>query len=299
MDFLHRQLGVLQHQLAFVSVEPINWKLYVQTFSWGVTLFESYLLLRQYPLYSRPEPPAVLANHFKGDVFDKSQKYGKDKAKFALLNGLYKQILDSAMLQFGVYAWSWDVAGRCLARFGYGSEYEVSSLYSTPWTSVAWIKVSILTAMSFQISQSIVFSCILVLVSFIPNIPLSVYQTFVLEDKHGFNKTSRGLFVVDLLKSWALGLAIGAPFLAAFLWVFKWAGDRFVPWLMGFLCVSPQSADYFTLFMGMVLLGLRSRCSWSLPTLPSSSLSSTSSLLWPRANYALELRRWHPNLSFH
>ena len=134
MDFLHRQLAVLQHHLAFVSVEPINWKLYVQAFTWGVTLFESYLLLRQYPLYSKTEPPAVLANHFKGDVFYRSQNYGKDKAKFALVTGLYKQILDSVMLQFGVYAWSWHVAGRCLARFGYGPEYEVSILYSTPWT---------------------------------------------------------------------------------------------------------------------------------------------------------------------
>jgi STE24 endopeptidase len=97
--------------------------------------------------------------------------------------------------------------------------------------------------MTFQISQSIVFSCILGLVSFTPSIPVNVYETFVLEEKHKFNKTTPGLFVVDLLKSWALGLAIGAPFLAGFLWVFKWAGDRFVPWLMGFLCVPPQSVD--------------------------------------------------------
>lgn len=65
--------------------------------------------------------------------------------------------------------------------------------------------------------------------------PLSLYQTFVLEEKHGFNKTTAKLFVADLLKSWLLMLAIGAPFLSAFIWVFKWAGDRFVPWLMAFL----------------------------------------------------------------
>ena len=67
--------------------------------------------------------------------------------------------------------------------------------------------------------------------------PLSVYQTFVLEEKHGFNKTTLGLFVADLFKGWAIGFVIGAPFLAAFLKVFQWAGDRFVPWLMAFLYV--------------------------------------------------------------
>lgn len=71
--------------------------------------------------------------------------------------------------------------------------------------------------------------------STIPTLPLSVYQTFVLEEKHGFNKTTPKLFVTDMLKGWLLMLVIGAPFLSAFIWVFKWAGDRFVPWLMAFL----------------------------------------------------------------
>lgn len=72
-----------------------------------------------------------------------------------------------------------------------------------------------------------------------------MYQTFVLEEKHGFNKTTRRLFVTDLLKSWAVGFVIGAPFLSAFLAIFKWAGDRFVPWLMAFLCVSVSSCFSF------------------------------------------------------
>lgn len=44
MDLLHTQLNKIQRQLAFVAVESINWKGYVQTFSWLVALFESYLL---------------------------------------------------------------------------------------------------------------------------------------------------------------------------------------------------------------------------------------------------------------
>ncbi|KAJ7640425.1 peptidase family M48-domain-containing protein [Mycena polygramma] len=209
MDLLHSQLAKVQHQLAFVSVDPIDWKLYVQVTSWAVTLFESYLLLRQYPLYSRTEPPPALANHISAPDFEKSQKYGKDKAKFALFSGLYKQCLDSSMLYFGFYAWSWEVAGRVMARAGYGAEY--------------------------QITQSIGFVFLLFFLSSLPTLPLSVYSTFVLEEKYGFNKTSPGLYVADLFKGWAIGAVLLAPFLWAFLRIFNWAGDRFVPWLMAFV----------------------------------------------------------------
>ncbi len=51
------------------------------------------------------------------------------------------------------------------------------------------------------------------------------------------------LFVTDLIKGWALGFAIGGPFIAIFIYVFKWAGDQFVPWLMAFLCVYALSYD--------------------------------------------------------
>lgn len=44
MDILHAQLAFIEHRLAFVVVEPLDWKTYVQAFSWAVTLFESYLM---------------------------------------------------------------------------------------------------------------------------------------------------------------------------------------------------------------------------------------------------------------
>lgn len=67
------------------------------------------------------------------------------------------------------------------------------------------------------------------------SLPLSIYQTFVLEEKHGFNKTSPKTFVTDIFKGWAVGFAIGAPFLSVFLTIFNWAGDHFVPWLLSFM----------------------------------------------------------------
>lgn len=81
--------------------------------------------LRQYPLYSKATPPPALAEHFTGDVFQKSQVYGRDKAKFALFSGLYKQIIDSLLLHFGFYAWGWKVGGLAVGKLGYSEEYEV------------------------------------------------------------------------------------------------------------------------------------------------------------------------------
>lgn len=81
--------------------------------------------LRQFPLYSKTEPPAVLKEHFNDDTFKKSQAYGKDKAKFSLYSGLFRQALDSALLHYGVYAWSWDIAGSIRSTIGYGPDHEV------------------------------------------------------------------------------------------------------------------------------------------------------------------------------
>ena len=53
---------------------------------------------------TKTEPPAVLAPHFKDDEFQKSQAYGKDKAKFSIFSGLFGQFLGSAMIHYGFYA---------------------------------------------------------------------------------------------------------------------------------------------------------------------------------------------------
>lgn len=81
--------------------------------------------LRQYPLYSKAAPPPALAKDFEPGAFEKSQAYGKDKAKFALFSGIYKQAVDSSLLQFGFYSWSWTAAGSLIHKFGYTPQYQV------------------------------------------------------------------------------------------------------------------------------------------------------------------------------
>ena len=50
-------------------------------------------------------------------------------------------------------------------------------------------------------------------------LPLSLYSQFVIEARHGFNRMTLGLFITDLLKQTLLGVAIGAPVIAAVLWL--------------------------------------------------------------------------------
>jgi STE24 endopeptidase len=90
---------------------------------------------------------------------------------------------------------------------------------------------------SHQIPQSLLYATILTFLSIIPSLPLSYYSTFVIEQRHGFNKSTVKLWVTDQLKGWLVGAVVGLPVLAGFLGIAGWAGKGFVSWLMGFLCV--------------------------------------------------------------
>ena len=57
------------------------------------------------------------------------------------------------------------------------------------------------------------------------DLPFSVYRTFVIEARFGFNRMTPALFVADLAKSIALGLALGVPLLLAVLWLMARMGD--------------------------------------------------------------------------
>jgi STE24 endopeptidase len=73
-------------------------------------------------------------------------------------------------------------------------------------------------------------------------LPASLYQTFVLEARFGFNRTTPAVFVADLLKQALLLAVIGVPLAVAALWLMRAAGERW--WLYLWLLWSG-----FTLFM--------------------------------------------------
>jgi len=72
------------------------------------------------------------------------------------------------------------------------------------------------------------FACIGI-IGFIVGLPFSLYRTFTLEARFGFNKMTPGLYVADLLKQLLLSVLIGAPLLLAVLWLMGTMGERW--WL--------------------------------------------------------------------
>ena len=74
------------------------------------------------------------------------------------------------------------------------------------------------------IVSGLLFTGILAGLKFILDLPFSVYSTFVIEEKFGFNKTTPKLFVLDMIKSIALSLIFGGALLAAIFWFLESAG---------------------------------------------------------------------------
>ena len=56
------------------------------------------------------------------------------------------------------------------------------------------------------------------------DLPFSLYHTFVVEERFGFNRSTIGVFFGDLLKQGALLVVIGAPLIALALWIMEASG---------------------------------------------------------------------------
>lgn len=74
------------------------------------------------------------------------------------------------------------------------------------------------------IPTGLIFAGILLLAFQIISIPFSIYGTFVIEEKYGFNRTTARTFILDTLKSWLLAAVIGGIIFSIILWLFEKAG---------------------------------------------------------------------------
>ena len=63
------------------------------------------------------------------------------------------------------------------------------------------------------------------LISMLIELPVSLYSTFVVEEKFGFNKMTGALFIKDMLKGILLAAIIGTPLLLLILWIMEQAGS--------------------------------------------------------------------------
>jgi STE24 endopeptidase len=84
-----------------------------------------------------------------------------------------------------------------------------------------------------EISTGVAFIFSAILISSIIDMPFSIYRTFNLEQRFGFNKTTVRTFIVDMIKSLIIMTLIGLPLLALILWIMQNAGAQW--WLYTWL----------------------------------------------------------------
>ena len=79
-----------------------------------------------------------------------------------------------------------------------------------------------------DIMQAYIFSVFMSLIESMLNLPFSIYSTFIIEEKYGFNKTTPGIFICDELKKFVLVLVLYAVIIPLLLWVIAVSGPALV-----------------------------------------------------------------------
>jgi STE24 endopeptidase len=147
--------------------------------------------------------PEELSGIYDNDTYFKAQQYHKHQYRFSFVTETFNFLLIMVVIISGL--------------FGLISNW--LSVYSTHY-----------------IIQALMFYGILFFVSDIINLPFSVYNTFVIEEKYGFNRTSLKTFVLDKLKSYLLISIIGGGMLSLLFWIIQFTGPYF--WMYAFITVT-------------------------------------------------------------
>ena len=109
-----------------------------------------------------------------------------------------------------------------------------------------WLDQMVASLVQGEILRSLIFFGIIFLVSDFINIPFQWYDTFVIEEKFGFNKITPRLFILDKLKGYGLSALIGGGLMALIIWIYGLTPHYF--WVLAWGLVTA-----FSLFMGMSL----------------------------------------------
>jgi len=104
-----------------------------------------------------------------------------------------------------------------------------------------------------SIFTALVFFGILMFVSDILTTPFSIYDTFVIEEKFGFNKTTPKTFIFDKLKGWLLGAIIGSGMLALIIYIYQLTTNNF--WIFAWAIISVFSI-FIVLFYSNLIVPL-------------------------------------------
>ncbi|MDT0622741.1 M48 family metallopeptidase [Croceitalea vernalis] len=140
--------------------------------------------------------PMELSDIFDEADYDKSQDYKTTNYRFGILNDIFSLTLTLGFLFFGGFEW--------LDNFV--REFTENNIV-----------------------MALLFFGVLVFGSSIISLPFSFYQTFIIEEKFGFNKTTKKLFFLDMFKGWLMTAILGGGVLALVIWILQWSGPNF--WL--------------------------------------------------------------------
>ena len=175
----------------------------------GVILFEYVLSFVVRTLNIRsldPNLPEEFSDTFDKEKYKKSQLYAKTNSSFDGISTTFSVVLSLVFILSGFYN-TIDLYAR---SFGLN-----------------------------EIFTGLCFFGLLTIVSDILALPFSLYRTFVIEERYGFNKTTKATFFVDKLKQYLLMIVIGGPVLGAILYFFESAGD--LGWLYVWLFITSFS----------------------------------------------------------
>lgn len=180
-------------------------------------IWTQYLAYRNRKRMS-PQIPPRLEGIYDKEEYKKQQAYQRENSKFGLISGFFSFLLILLILVFHGFGW-FDQIVR---------EY-----------------------FSNTIIVSLVFLGILFLANQILSIPFSYYDTFVIEKKYGFNKSTPRIFWTDELKSLLLSLILGGVIIAVLIWFYESLGNY--AWLCAWAVVTVFSL-FMTLFYSNVIV---------------------------------------------
>ncbi len=150
---------------------------------WKVELAATLLNLKAFPAVV----PKALEGLMDEDKLDKARDYLRVNARFGILQSTISLVV---MLVF------WSLGG-----FG-------------------WLDALARSFVPSPVAVGLIFLSLLMLGQSVISLPFSVYDTFVIEQKFGFNRATPATFIMDRLKGLLLGAVIGLPLAAAVLWIF-------------------------------------------------------------------------------
>ncbi len=164
------------------------------TFLVASTLCRLWLSLRQtrHVSANRGQVPDPFTGQISLEDHQKAADYTNAKAQLGRMETVY----DSLLLV------GWTVGGGIAL---------VQSLVDNSGLTGLWGGVAMIIAV--------------LIISSLLSLPFSIAQTFGIEARFGFNRSTPGLFIADMLKGLALTLLLGAPLLAAVLWIMSHTGE--------------------------------------------------------------------------